>query len=72
MLMHLLGQRFSCLEILHPPLMPMYWAFELEPIVRRNLYIDRLKETQTITEVLHAITKFRGECPGKGWEEMPV
>ena len=52
--------------------MPMYWAFELEAVVRRNLYVDRLGGTQTITEVLQAITKFRGECPGRAWEQIPV
>ena len=54
------------------PLMPFYWAFELEAVAKRNLYIDLLSETQTMTEVLNAITIFRGNCPGKGWEEMPV
>ena len=39
-----------------------WWA-----VARRNLYIDQLAGTQTITEVLPAITKFRGSCSGKGW-----
>ncbi|MEZ0386612.1 MAG: DUF1152 domain-containing protein, partial [Verrucomicrobium sp.] len=38
-------------ELWISPLMPMYWAFQLEPVARRNLYLDSLRETRSLFEV---------------------
>ncbi len=41
------------------PLMPLYWFFRMEGVVRRNLYLPRLLETMEIGQVLSAIKGFR-------------
>jgi hypothetical protein len=54
------------------PLMPIYWAFELKAIARRNMYIDRLQETNTMVDVAVTIAAFRGEQEHRQWEDIPV
>ena len=54
------------------PLMPMYWAFDLPAVVERNLYVDALKDTQTMMDVLTRIQAYRGRVMDRPWEEMPV
>lgn len=54
------------------PLMPIYWAFKLDAIVERNLYLNLLSETDTMYEVLKKITVFRGSIGEKPWESIPV
>ncbi len=41
------------------PLMTLYWAFDLEAVARRNLYLDRIAGTRTWEELRAAITDFR-------------
>jgi hypothetical protein len=45
------------------PLMTLYWSFRLEPVARRILYLDALKQTQTMWDVMEAINAFRSVCP---------
>jgi hypothetical protein len=45
------------------PLMPFYWCFRLGPVARRILYLDAIKQTQTMWELMQAIDAFRGACP---------
>ena len=52
--------------------MPIYWAFELRPVVERNLYIHLLGDTETLADVAERISAFRGQCEKRGWDEMPV
>lgn len=54
------------------PLMPIYWAFGLRPVVERNLYIDTLYETESMADVSFRISAFRGQCGKRVWDEMPV
>jgi hypothetical protein len=53
------------------PLMSLLWAFDLPSVVRRNLYLDRLKDTQTIWDVSLAIEDFRSTVRAKMPEAIP-
>lgn len=54
------------------PLMGLYWAFRLEPVARRNLYLDRIRETDTYRDLSLAIEEFRAGLPKtRPWREMP-
>jgi hypothetical protein len=54
------------------PLMAMYWSFRLENVARRNLYLDRLRETDTAGEVSLAIERFRDTLPKtRVWTNIP-
>lgn len=46
-------------ELFINPLMSMYWAFHLDVVVKRNLYLESLLSTQTIWDVQTEIQKFR-------------
>ena len=54
------------------PLMSLYWTFRLEDVARRNLYLDRIQDTQTIEEVSAAIEQFRETLPTtRPWKNIP-
>jgi hypothetical protein len=44
------------------PLMALYWCFRLAPVARRILYLDAIKETRTLWNVIEAIDAFRRGC----------
>jgi hypothetical protein len=44
------------------PRMALYWCFRLEPVARRILYLDAIKEAQTYWEVMAVIDIFRQHC----------
>ncbi|MGW1885429.1 DUF1152 domain-containing protein [Streptomyces sp. NPDC001970] len=46
-------------ELFINPLMSLYFAFELEGIARRCLYLEQIEETQLIRQVSSAIAVFR-------------
>ena len=55
------------------PLMTLYWAFELAAVVKRNLYIDRVRETETCEDITSAIWKFQEEIgTPKPWTPLPM
>ena len=54
------------------PLMSLYWNFELEAVVERNLYLHRLLDTQNSQEVAKIINLFRHEVKERPWKELPV
>jgi hypothetical protein len=61
-------------ELFINPLMAFYWAFDLPAVARRNLYLDRVRDTQTYEELWQTIGRFRSE-PGvmiQGWTNLPV
>jgi hypothetical protein len=41
------------------PLMTIYWCFRLEEVARRILYLDEIKRTQSMWDLIHAIDSFR-------------
>lgn len=54
------------------PLMALYWGFHLDGVVRRNLYIDRIRNTDTIGEVTLAIERFRESLTTtRPWTAIP-
>ncbi|MBZ4374767.1 hypothetical protein [Corallococcus sp. AS-1-6] len=54
------------------PLMSMYWAFDLDAVARRCLYLEHLRDTTTSWEVSARIETFRARNPTKPWEDIPV
>jgi hypothetical protein len=55
------------------PLMAMYWAFELDPVARRNLYLDLILETNHMLEIDEIITDFRSNLDQvRNWEAIPL
>jgi hypothetical protein len=54
------------------PLMAIYWAFQLDAVARRNLYLDRIRGTNKYGELSLAIEAFRASLPKtKPWREIP-
>lgn len=54
------------------PLMSMYWAFELEGVARRCLYLDDLLTTYTRRDVEDVIGRFREGIVPEPWREIPL
>ncbi|MBL8679595.1 MAG: DUF1152 domain-containing protein [Myxococcales bacterium] len=52
-------ERTSGSELFINPLMSMYWAFELDAIARRSLYLPLLEDTEDIFDVSARIEAFR-------------
>lgn len=59
-------------ELFINPLMSQYFAFELDPVARRLMYLDALAQTQTMQEVVALISGFRGGLTPKPWRMIPV
>ncbi|BDI30096.1 hypothetical protein CCAX7_21470 [Capsulimonas corticalis] len=55
------------------PLMTLYWAFELDAVARRNLYLDQVRETQTYRDLSLAIEIYRQGLPDHlPWIDLPM
>ena len=55
------------------PRMAMYWAFTLDEVARRCLYLDAIRDTQSHLELHHAILAFRRSLPDtRPWREIPL
>lgn len=60
-------------ELFINPLMSLYWTFELAAVAKRNLYINRVRETETYGELSLTIQSFRDELPmQKPWQPLPM
>ena len=60
-------------ELFINALMGLYWAFELEAVAERNLYLKQLRETETIAAVSRVVEEFRATCNTiKPWESIPL
>lgn len=53
------GPRTQSSKLFINPLMSLLWAFDLAAVARRNLYLERLAETETSWDVHLAIEYFR-------------
>lgn len=42
-------------ELFLNPLMGLYWAFELDKVAERNLYLEAINDTETIGEITRII-----------------
>ena len=51
--------------------MSFLWAFDLAAVARRNLYLDRLTDTETSWDIHLAIEHFRETVRHRPWETMP-
>ncbi len=59
-------------ELFINPLMALYWAFNLDAVASRNLYLDRIRNTETYAELTLAIEAFRATLPKtKPWQDIP-
>jgi hypothetical protein len=59
-------------ELFINPLMAFYWAFQLEGVARRNLYLDRIANTSTYQELSLAIEAFQATQPKtRPWTAIP-
>jgi len=59
-------------ELFINPLMAIYWAFQLEHVARRNLYLDRIGNTSTYQELSLAIETFLATQPkSRVWADIP-
>jgi hypothetical protein len=38
--------------------MPLLWGFDLDAVAQRNLYLDRIRETENHREILVVIEQF--------------
>lgn len=51
-------------ELFIHPLMALHWAFRLDAVVHRNLYLASIGETTSFQELTLAIAAFRAALPG--------
>ncbi|QEG24537.1 DUF1152 domain-containing protein [Mariniblastus fucicola] len=68
---HQVTDRTKGSELWISPLMSMYWSFELEAVMKRNLYAVRLLETESFFEVTDVIRSFRNGIAAKDWQAIP-
>ncbi len=54
------------------PLMSLYWCFRLEAVAQRNLYLDRVRDTETYQELTMAIETYRALHDSKSWVDLPM
>jgi hypothetical protein len=55
------------------PLMSMYWAFTLEGVARRCIYLDEVRDTESYYDLSRAIAACRDSMPLKReWEHIPL
>lgn len=54
------------------PLMTLYWAFQLEAVAKRILYLDELYSTQTPSDVHDVIDRLRETHVLKPWQNLPM
>jgi hypothetical protein len=55
------------------PLMSMYWAFTVEGVARRCIYLDDVRDTESYDDLSQAIAACRNSMPLKRkWERIPL
>jgi len=61
-------------ELFINALMGLYWCFDLSAVARRNLYIERVRQTVSYWELTGQIERFRLELGSgiKSWKELPM
>jgi hypothetical protein len=69
---HHVTKRTEGSELFINPLMSLYWSFSLEKVVRRNLLMESIRETDTFADVSLAIEQFRDGLPKlRPWISIP-
>jgi hypothetical protein len=61
-------------ELFINPLMGLYWAFTLDAVARRCLYLEEIQATETWWDLSTAITAFRARTRDsrKEWQHLPM
>ena len=54
------------------PLMALVWCFELDPIAKRLIYPDALKQAETIPEMVAVLHEFRDKIQPKPFQSLPM
>ena len=57
-------------KLLINPLMAQYWAFEVDGLARRCLYLGRIKDTRSRGEITRAIHEFRAIIQPRPWVDL--
>jgi hypothetical protein len=65
------NQRTQSTTLFINPLMSLLWMFDLAAVAKRNLYLDRLSDTETNWDVHLAIAHFCETVPRRPWEAIP-
>jgi hypothetical protein len=68
---HHRGTRTHGSKLFINPLMSLLWAFDLPAVARRNLYLDRLAQTETVWDVQLAIERFHANAELRAREPIP-
>ena len=50
-------------ELFINPLMPFYWCFRLEAVAKRILYLEGMRNIETINGFLTYLQQFQASCP---------
>lgn len=58
---HQITERTKDSELWINPLMTIYWCFTLSSVIRENKYYDRIKSTNSMSEIKGHLARFRGE-----------
>lgn len=59
-------------ELFINPLMSLYWAFTIDAVARRHLFLDSIADTSSYTELSLAIERFQANLPRtRPWKEIP-
>lgn len=54
------------------PLMTQYWAFDLDAVARRNLYLDQIQSSETYADLTLRLTRYRNEqTQTRPWMDIP-
>ena len=59
-------------ELYINPLMGLYWSFSLDGVAERCLYLEKIKDTDHLYGVTHAISTYRTFAKKRPWKELPV
>lgn len=66
-----LSERTRGSELFINPLMSLYFAFDLDGLARRSLYLSELAWTESIFHVASTIEAFRNTVPSRPWRPIP-
>lgn len=59
-------------ELFINPLMSMYWAFALDAVAQRHLFLDKIADTSSYAELSREIELFQAQLPKtRPWREIP-
>ncbi len=54
------------------PLMPLYWFFDFDVVVRRNLFLSQLQGTQTFREAFGRVLEFGRHIKHRAKTNVPL